>query len=61
MIPINGLIQAYNLRIRAAGLKTQNCDKGMDRVVRKFDPDEEMCATVAVYSGRYEDHGWEVY
>jgi hypothetical protein len=43
------------------GLKTQNYDKGMDRFARKFDPGVEMCATVAVYSGRYEGHGWEVY
>jgi hypothetical protein len=55
------ITQAFNLRVRDSGLKTQNYDKGSDRFVRKFDPEVEMSATMAVYSGRYSDHGWAVY
>jgi hypothetical protein len=42
-------------------LKTQNYDKGFDRFVRTFDPEEEMSATVAVIQGCHRDHGWAVY
>jgi hypothetical protein len=51
----------YNLRIRYSGLKTQNYDKGLDRFVRMFDSEMELCASLAVYSGRYNDLGWAVY
>jgi hypothetical protein len=52
---------AFNLRIRDAWLKRQNYDKWFDRFIRKFDPEEEMSATMAFYRGQQDDHGWEVY
>jgi hypothetical protein len=52
---------AFNLRIRDAGLKTQNYGKWFDRFIREFDPDEEMSATMALSRGQCGDHGWEVY
>jgi hypothetical protein len=30
----------------------------MDRFIRKFDPDVEMFATLAIAKGQYLDHGW---
>jgi hypothetical protein len=54
-------IVAIYQRILNAGLRTQNYDKGLDKFVRKFDPVEEMSATVAVNSGWQGDHGWAVY
>jgi hypothetical protein len=47
-------------RVHEAGLKTQNYDKGFDKLVRKFNPKEEMAVTVAVTLGCQEDHGWAV-
>jgi hypothetical protein len=55
------IIKAHNLKIRDAGLKTQNYDKGLDRFVRKFNPEEEMNAMMSVYKGHYSDHGWAVH
>jgi hypothetical protein len=49
-----------NLSILESGLKTQNCDKGIDKFGRKFDPDEELSAAVAIHSGWQGDHGWAV-
>jgi hypothetical protein len=52
---------AFCQRDHETGLKTQNCDKCLDRFVRKYDPEEEMSATVAVVSCRHGDQGWAVY
>jgi hypothetical protein len=49
-IPITS---AHDLRIRDSALKTQNYGKGLDRFLRKFDPEVEMSATLAIYMGRY--------
>jgi hypothetical protein len=48
---------ALNLKIRDFGLKTQNYDKGLDRFVRTFNPDEEMTAIMSLYKGHYHDDG----
>jgi hypothetical protein len=48
-------------RVHEAGLKTQNYDKGFDKFVRKFNPREEMTATIAIALGSQDDHGWAVY
>jgi hypothetical protein len=48
-------------RVQEATLKTQNYDKGFDKFVRKFNPKEEMEATMFVALGCREDHGWAVY
>jgi hypothetical protein len=53
MISLNGAILE-------AALKTQNYDKVLDKYVRKFDPEEESSAVVAIESGRQGDHGWAV-
>jgi hypothetical protein len=55
------LIEAAHRKVLEAGLRTQNYDKGMDRFVRKFNPDEEMSAVVAVHSGWQTEHSWSVY
>jgi hypothetical protein len=44
---------AYDLMIRGAGLKAKNYNKGFDQFIRKFDPDEEMLATMALFRGRH--------
>jgi hypothetical protein len=49
-------LSAYNLRIRDAGLKTQNRDKGLDRFLRQPDPEEEMKTTTATTAGQYVSH-----
>jgi hypothetical protein len=54
-------ISPSNQRISDAGLKTRNYDKGLDRFIRKFDPDVEMSATMGIFRGQYSDHGWAVY
>jgi hypothetical protein len=54
-------IVAAHERILEAGLRTQNYDKGLEKFVRKFDPAEEMSATVSVQSGWQGEHGWAVY
>jgi hypothetical protein len=61
--PPEALSTAYadNVRIRDAGIKTRNYDTGFDRFVRKFNPEEEMSATLALFRGHHGDHGWEVY
>jgi hypothetical protein len=51
---------AGNGAILEAALKTQNYDKGFDKFVRKFDPEQEMSALVAVEEGFQGDHGWAV-
>jgi hypothetical protein len=51
---------AANASILEAGLKTQNYDKGIDKYVRKFDPDEESLAVVSIHQGWQGDHGWAV-
>jgi hypothetical protein len=55
------LILAAHKTVLEAGLRTQNYDKGMDKLVRKFDPDEEMSATVAVHSGSQGENSWSVH
>jgi hypothetical protein len=42
------LAPSYNWRIREAVLKTQNYDKGLDRFVRDFNPDEKMVAAISI-------------
>jgi hypothetical protein len=42
---------AANGAILEACLKTQNYDKGFDKFIRKFNPEEEMSAAVAIESG----------
>jgi hypothetical protein len=51
---------AANGAIFDACLRTQNYDKGFDKFIRKFDPEEEMSAVVAVESGWQGEHGWAV-
>jgi hypothetical protein len=50
------LIEAIHKKVLEAGLRTQNYDKGLDKFVRKFHPDEEMSAVVAVHSGWQTEH-----
>jgi hypothetical protein len=52
---------AWNQRIGDSGRKTQNYDKGLERFVRKFDPDQEMEATIAIAKQIHRDHGLAVY
>jgi hypothetical protein len=58
-----GLLQmdAFNGRVFDAGLETQNYDKGLDRFIRKFKPDQEMTAVCAIIGGFHADHGTAVY
>jgi hypothetical protein len=49
-----------NGTILDVALKTQNYDKGLDKYVRKFNPEEESSAVVAIESGWQGDHGWAV-
>jgi hypothetical protein len=51
---------ARNGAILESALKTQNYDKGFDKFIRKFDPDQEMSAVVSVEEGFQGDHGWAV-
>jgi hypothetical protein len=53
-------VVAVNLSILEAGLKTQNYDKGIDKFGRKFDPEEELSAAVAIHTGWQRDHGWAI-
>jgi hypothetical protein len=53
MVSINGAVLD-------AALRTQNYDKGLEKFVRKFDPEQEMTAVVANESGRQGDAGWAV-
>jgi hypothetical protein len=43
-----------------AALRTQNYDKGLDKFARKFDPEQDMSAVVAIEAGRQGDQGWAV-
>jgi hypothetical protein len=42
-------------------LKIRTNDKGFDKFTRKFNPKEEMTATMAVTPGCQDHHGWAVY
>jgi hypothetical protein len=53
MVSINGAVLD-------AALRTQNYDKGLEKFVRKFNPEVEMTAVVAIESGRQGDQGWAV-
>jgi hypothetical protein len=53
-------VVAANLSILKSGLKTQNYDKGIDKFGRKFDPDEELSAAVAIHTRWQGDHGWAI-
>jgi hypothetical protein len=53
-------VVAANGSILDTGLRTQNYDKGFDKYVRKFDPEEESSAVVAIHTGWQGDHGWAV-
>jgi hypothetical protein len=48
--------EAWNQRLADAARKTQDYDKGLERFVRKFDPDQEMEATIAIAKGVHQDH-----
>jgi hypothetical protein len=52
---------AWNQRVADAGRRTQKYDKGVDRFVRKFDPEQEMVATISIAKGVHQDHGLAVY
>jgi hypothetical protein len=54
-------VRAFHQRILEASLITQNYDRGMDKFVRKFVPEECMTATVAIQEGRQGDHGWAIH
>jgi hypothetical protein len=41
-------LKVFNQRIHDAGLKTQNYDKGLDMFIRKFKPEQEISAIVAI-------------
>jgi hypothetical protein len=49
-------VGAFEHRVFDAGLKTQNYDKGFDRLVRKFNQDEEVAAVISVVNGSHQDH-----
>jgi hypothetical protein len=51
---------ADNGAILDAGLRTQNYDKGFEKYIRKFNPEEESSAVVAIEPGWQGDHGWAV-
>jgi hypothetical protein len=53
MVSLNGAILD-------AALRTQNYDKGFDKYVRKFNPEQESSAVVAIEAGRQGDQGWAV-
>jgi hypothetical protein len=55
--PITVHPEAWNSEIFDAGLKTQNYDKGFDRFVRKFNPDEPMSAVMSVEKGVHSEFG----
>jgi hypothetical protein len=57
-IPIQA--KAWNQRIFDAGLKTRNSDKGSERFVRKFNPEAELDATVAIMQRVHREHGTAV-
>jgi hypothetical protein len=43
-----------------AALRTQNYDKGLEKFVRKFNPQEELSAVIAMESGKQGDQGLAV-
>jgi hypothetical protein len=49
--------EAWNTAVLEAGLSTQNYDKGFDRFIRKFNPDGQMSATMAIQEGAHNDWG----
>jgi hypothetical protein len=51
---------ATNAAILDAALKAQNYDKGLDKFVRKFNPEEDCSAVVALETGFQGDIGWAV-
>jgi hypothetical protein len=51
---------SFNGAILDAALKTQNYDKGFEKFARKFDPEQEMTAVLAIEPGRQNDHGWAI-
>jgi hypothetical protein len=52
---------AWNERIYEAGLKTQNYDRGLGRLVWKFDSASDLTATFAVSKGVHNEHGVAVH
>jgi hypothetical protein len=52
---------AMSLTVQEAGLRTQNYDKGLQRVIRKFNPDEPMATTTAIDCGYHGERIWAVY
>jgi hypothetical protein len=50
----------WNSQIFDEDLKTQNYDKGFERFVRKFDPEVETEAVIAIVKGDHFEHGTAV-
>jgi hypothetical protein len=50
------MAQAVNVQIRGCAFRMQNADKGFDRDIRHFKPQQEMSATVSVEKGRHEEY-----
>jgi hypothetical protein len=42
-------------------LRTQNYDKGFERFVRRFNPEAELEATVAIIQGGHHEHSTAVF
>jgi hypothetical protein len=53
-------VVGFNLSMLEAGLKTQNYDKGTNKLIRKFGPDEGLSEAVAIHTGWQGDHGWAI-
>jgi hypothetical protein len=59
--PLAVRVVACNQRIADAGRRTQNYDKGIERFVRKFDPNQDMESTIEIVKGIHQYHGLAVY
>jgi hypothetical protein len=55
--PEKAVPEAWNTAILEAGLRTQNCDKGFDRFIGKFNPDLPMAAVMAIEQGKHSEFG----
>jgi hypothetical protein len=54
-------LPVWNKEIFYAGLRTQNCDKGLDRFIGKFDPSVPISAVIVIEPGCHFDHGTAIY
>jgi hypothetical protein len=55
--PAKDIAESWNSAVLEAGLRNQNCDKGFDRFIRKFNQEEEMTAIMAIQEGAHDDIG----